>query len=384
MEDINNTNVTHDTQVIDTHPQPTEPTPLVSPALKPNNKIPKIIILVSILVLAIVISIVSLLAINNKQQTEEDMNQIETVENQNPVDEKLNKFRKGELNSISIDEIIELFSSGEFELDLKGVTQISPEVAKELSKFKGVVILDDVKQISPEATKELVSGDIGGIAIGLEDLSLEVTKELVKSEKLEVLSLPYVKVVSLETAKTLAGFKGETIAFSADADIKDIEKIIPQLIEADSPFIGLALYGIIFTNEAQIYNYLPNDELFQKIFGPKNNYHSFVDKREVYDDGTFLAFTVRYCCTTGGDHLTYLVKRNEDKSYTFLLTNEGQNTDMVYDVGEGEIKVGRNIDCQFLKDQGISSDAFKEYVEIIRENYSTMNYKSAKEICSEL
>lgn len=293
------------------------------------------------------------------------------------------KNKSDKKTSISIKEAKKMVDSDGFSLSLDDLTQISTEVANELAKLNGSVSLYGLKQISPDIAKGLASGNLQAISLdGLSELLPDVAKELVKSEKLEILSLNGLKTIDLETAKNLTKFKGKYIIISFDAihNINiDVNNMLPKLIISDELEAMLAFSEISFENEKKLYSYLPDDTLFQKIFGSSDK--QFIDKREVYDDGNFLVFRDRYCCTTGGDRVSFLVKRNKDKSYSILLNNTGQNTDgSNYGNGTSEEKV----DCQKLKDQGVTNNVFKKYVELIIGTYDYMNFKSAEEICPNL
>lgn len=114
-------------------------------------------------------------------------------------------------------------------------------------------------------------------------------------------------------------------------------------------------------------SYLPNDKLLSKVIsggiGTEDG-SLYVDKSTVYDDGIFLSLIAKHG-GTGGDQLTYLLKR-VNSSYSILLKNTGAE---------------EKIDCSNLLKEKVSRVALDKYIELIRSGYPE-NYMS--KVCPEL
>ena len=122
----------------------------------------------------------------------------------------------------------------QYELDLKWLTSIDRDVARELSYYKGQrILLDGLTSISKEVANELTTQRPGwitkrdletpikGLSLdGLTSITKEVARELAKCTG--DLNLNYVKSMDSEVARELAKFQGDFL------NIQNLESIAPE------------------------------------------------------------------------------------------------------------------------------------------------------------
>ncbi len=128
-----------------------------------------------------------------------------------------------------------LVNSGVHSIMLFHVASLSPECARELAKFKGIMLLDGLKDLSPETAQVLSEGEFRQLSLnGLELVREDAMRHLSRG-RFNALSLCGLSEISENTASVIGNFRG---VLSLDSIHNVDAKTLRQLLKTNTVAIA--------------------------------------------------------------------------------------------------------------------------------------------------